>query len=76
MSPKVAVGFKLQLERAEKLVIRSPNSWPAYHHGTRGFRFRRYPFVMAYVVRDGRVLVVAVAHTRQHPDYWRNRLSD
>ena len=32
----------------------------------------RFPFKVVYVVRGRAVLVVAVAHTSRHPDYWKN----
>ena len=59
---------------AEELVQRSPEAWAAYFHGTRGFRFQKYPFVLAYVIRGGTVFVVALAHTSLEPGYWRERL--
>ena len=34
----------------------------------------RFPFKVVYVVRGRHVLVVAVAHTSRHPDYWKSRL--
>lgn len=40
----------------------------------RCFTLRRFPFrVVTAIVRDAR-LVVAVAHTRREPGYWRERL--
>ena len=72
----VAERFKLELERAEELVERSPEAWGSYLHGTKGFRFRGFPFVMAYIIRDERLIVIAVAHTRRRPSYWRDRLPE
>jgi plasmid stabilization system protein ParE len=74
VDPEVAERFKLELDRAERLVQRSPQAWGRYLHDTRGFRFRGFPFVMTYIVRDERIIVVAIAHTRRRPGYWRNRL--
>jgi hypothetical protein len=34
----------------------------------------RFPFKVVYVVRSRLVLVVAIAHTSRHPDYWKFRL--
>lgn len=69
VNSEVGERFKLELDRAEKLVQRSPDSWGPYFHGTQGFRFRGFPFVMAYIVRDERIIVIAVAHTRRTPGY-------
>jgi plasmid stabilization system protein ParE len=76
IDPEVGDRFKLELDRAEQFVGRSPEAWGPYLHDTRGFRFRGFPFVMAYIVRDERIIVIAVAHTRRKPGYWRDRLPD
>ena len=59
---------------AEELVQRSPESWAAYLPETRGFRFQKFPFVLAYIIRGQQVFIVALAHTKRKPGYWRERL--
>ncbi len=36
----------------------------------------RFHYDVIYIVRDDEVLVVAVAHQRRKPGYWRRRLTD
>jgi hypothetical protein len=36
----------------------------------------RYPISLVYRVRDSEIQVIAVAHGRRHPEYWRSRLRD
>ena len=72
----LAVRFKKELLRAETLVKRSPNMWSVYFNKTQGFRFRGFPLVLAYVIREQRIIVVALAHTRARPGYWKDRLND
>ena len=74
IAPVVGEQFKREFEHAEELVQRSPDSWAAYLLETRGFRFQKFPFVLAYIIRDERVLIVALAHTKRKPGYWRERL--
>ena len=71
---QVGQKFKLELERAEQRVLSSPSSWGPYFHGTKGFRFRGFPFVLAYVFNDASVTVIAMAHTRRRPGYWKKRI--
>jgi plasmid stabilization system protein ParE len=71
--PRVAVAFAKDLERALERVIEAPGRWPAYLHGTRRVLLKRYPFQVVYRDEPTRILVVAVAHTRQRPGYWKNR---
>jgi hypothetical protein len=72
---EVCQRFKVELDRAESLILRSPNSWAPYFHSTRGFRFNGFPFVLAYIQRNERIIAVALAHTRRRPGYWSRRLS-
>ena len=72
----VGERFKRELERAEELVGRSPAAWGRYFHDTQGFRFRSFPVVMVYVVREEQIIVIAIAHTRRRPGYWRERLAE
>ena len=71
---RLADKFKLELARAERLVLRSPATWGPYLHGSNGFRFRGFPFVMAFIEHDEHIYVVALAHTRRRPGYWEARL--
>lgn len=76
IDPDLGVRFKLELDRAEGLVQWSPETWSRYFHDTQGFRFRGFPFVMTYVIRGDRIIVIALAHTRRRPGYWPDRLDD
>ncbi len=40
----------------------------------RKWALRRYPFCLFYVVVDAGVVILAVAHVRRRPGYWRSRL--
>lgn len=71
---QVAQKFKIELDRAERLVLRSPSAWGPYLHGTKGFRFRGFPFVLAYTHHRERIIVIALAHTRRRPGYWKKRI--
>ncbi len=74
IDPNVAQKFKRELDRAERLVSRSPAAWASYFHGTSGFRFRGFPFVMAYILREESIFVIALAHSRRRPGYWKKRI--
>jgi toxin ParE1/3/4 len=42
-------------------------------YGFRRVLLRRFPFTIIYTVELSLILVVAVAHQRRAPDYWRGR---
>jgi hypothetical protein len=73
-SSTAAIDFFEQLRHAEQMVQQSPEHWGSYLHGTRVYRLNRFPYGLVYQVREGYILVVAVAHLNRKPGYWKDRL--
>lgn len=71
-SDPAAAGFKQELERAVA-VAEAPQRWPAGVAGTRRFVLRRYPVCLVCRERPSSVQIIAVAHGRRRPGYWRDR---
>ena len=69
-----AQGFLEELGRAVEVVSETPGRWPQYRVGTRRYIFPRFPYFLVYRLLNDRVEVVAVAHGRRRPGYWRSRL--
>jgi len=69
-----ARGFREQLRRAIDAVTANSRTWPRYGSRARRYVFPRYPFSLVYILRGEDVEVVAVAHGRRRPGYWRSRL--
>lgn len=73
-SGQAARGFLTSLEQAITAVAEAPDRYPKTRHGCRRFVFlNRYPFDLVFRVDGERIHVVAVAHHRRRPGYWRNR---
>ena len=72
-SDSAAQAFLAELDAAVAQIIESPERWPAFLKGTRRYLFRRFPFFLVYRVASDVVQVVAVAHARRRPGYWRSR---
>jgi plasmid stabilization system protein ParE len=72
-SSTAAVRFSHELDAAEAAILERPEAWPAAGEGNRQYLLRRFPFRVIYRVDDARVLILAVAHARRRPDYWRHR---
>ena len=70
----VADELRSLVESAESSIERSPESCAPYLHDTRGYRFKKFPFVLAYIIREDQIFFVALAHTSRRPGYWRDRL--
>jgi plasmid stabilization system protein ParE len=73
-SQSAAAGFVAEIEDAIELIAERPMRWSSGKSGTRRFILRRFPFVVIYRVEGVRVQVVAIAHGRRRPGYWRDRL--
>lgn len=78
-----SLGERLSAEiTAGVLFIRRwPEAASAYHGRSRLPYIRRkridvFPYGIIYIVRDAEVIVVAYAHERRRPGYWRGRLAD
>lgn len=72
-SDAAAAAFLTELDRAIESIAEAPDRWPQYLHQTRRFLLRRFPFSVVYRRVGDRVQVVAVAHGRRRPGYWRSR---
>jgi plasmid stabilization system protein ParE len=73
-SPSAALAFSDEIDIAEEAIVQSPEAWPAHDHGTRRYLLRRFPYSVVYRVESTRVLLVAVAHAKRRPGYWKSRV--
>ena len=72
-SPQAASRFQAALEAALEQIAQSPDRYPVYLHGTRFRLLRRFPYIVVYRQLADRLQVVAVAHGRRRPGYWKRR---
>ena len=72
-SPVAADAFETEVGRAVQLIGDAPERWPKYMSGTRRFLLRRFPFYLVYRLHEGSIEVIAVAHGRRRPGYWKGR---
>jgi plasmid stabilization system protein ParE len=68
-----ATRFRRELDRAVDLLSERPEAGSPYVGNTRRVLLRRFPFFVVYRVLVERVHIVAVAHARRRPGYWRER---
>jgi plasmid stabilization system protein ParE len=55
-------------------VAQQPQRWPKYFHGTQRFILYRFPFSIIYRDELFSISIIAVAHHKRRPGYWRERL--
>ena len=72
-SPPAAEAFLDELDLAVERVREAPHRWPRYGKGARRYILPRFPFSMIYRMKAELLEVVAVAHHRRKPGYWKSR---
>lgn len=73
-SVAAAEGFREELRHAVEMVSTAPGRWPRFSGRTRRYVFPRFPYSLVYRMFVNDVEVVAVAHGKRRPGYWRSRL--
>ena len=69
-----AQAFEAELDHAILAIGEAPSRWVRHIAHTRRFVLHRFPFSIVYFELPASVLVLAVAHGRRRPGYWRTRL--
>ena len=73
-SERAGNAFLSELDRAIVGISESPHRWRTHLHGTPRYIMRRFPFLVIYQESGATLAVVAVAHARRRPAYWRDRV--
>jgi plasmid stabilization system protein ParE len=73
-SRRAAQRFLNELGRAIEQVSEHPEQHPAFVFGTRRIVLSKFPYVIVFRETATAVQIVAIAHGRRRPGYWRNRV--
>jgi plasmid stabilization system protein ParE len=69
----LASDFEREIERGIRLISQNPLRWPRYDNERRRLIVRKFPYSIIYELHGEDVVVLAVAHGKRKPDYWRDR---
>jgi plasmid stabilization system protein ParE len=75
-NPEAARAFLNELDVAIERIADAPGLWPISHHGVRQYLMRRFPYVVVYRETQSSIEIVAVAHGRRRPGYWKSQTMD
>jgi toxin ParE1/3/4 len=70
----VASGFAQEMTRAIEAISEAPRRWPVANRDIRKYPLHRFPFAVFYREISSGVQVIAVAHGRRKPGYWKKRV--
>ena len=63
----------LAFDGAVNDIVLAPEPWPAFA-GLRRYMLDRFPYNIVFRFDDDQIEVLAFAHHRRRPDYWRRRV--
>jgi len=69
-----ASKFAAAVNRAMDMIVEAPQRWPTSCNGTRRFLLQKFPFAIVYRELPTVIQMVAIAHTRRKPGYWKQRI--
>ena len=67
-----AKAFRTEVFDTIDALSQTPLSWPVDEEGNRKRLVRRFPYSVWFEVQGNTVTVLAVAHHRRKPGYWRS----
>jgi len=73
-SPKAALDFIEELDRAAETIREAPHRWQLGKNNTRRFLLWRFPFSVVYSEQESVITIWAVAHGSRRPEYWAGRV--
>ncbi|SPD74525.1 conserved hypothetical protein [uncultured Desulfobacterium sp.] len=74
-SSSAADAYLAELDFAVEAIAKNPKMGSRYVHGTRRYIFHRFPFYLVYRETREKIEIIAVAHGRRRPGYWKNRMA-
>ncbi len=73
--PQLGAQFLASAEKALLVLLQAPDRWHIIDADVRRSAMRRFPYFIYYRILPDHLRILAFAHHRRHPDYWRERLS-
>jgi plasmid stabilization system protein ParE len=73
ISLELAQSYKNEIDKAVGKIADNPERWPVFGRSFRWVRTKRFPYILYYQIHEENVEVLAVAHSRRRPGYWKRR---
>ncbi|MTV38450.1 type II toxin-antitoxin system RelE/ParE family toxin [Duganella radicis] len=69
----LAQAFITEFERVANLVQSNPLLGATYQRKWHRYFLSKFPFTLVYQIRADELVILAVAHNRRRPGYWKKR---
>jgi len=73
-SPSTADDFVASVYAGIYDICGAPQRWPKHSHNARRYLLARFPFSVIYLDKPDMVKIIAVAHHKRRPAYWKRRV--
>ncbi len=69
----LAEALLREVVSAKNGIARFPDAWRQLGGGLRSYALHRFPYSIVYRAGHDEILIVAYAHFKRRPGYWKNR---
>ncbi len=69
----LGASFLDKIENTMEEILATPTTYPLISKEVRQKLIDRFPYSFLYVIEEDLIRVIAVAHQKRRPEYWRNR---
>lgn len=70
----LGLDFETEIQRSVQSIVEHPERWRLRPDGTRRCLTHRFPYLVVYAYENGHVWILAFAHCKRRPAYWRSRI--
>jgi plasmid stabilization system protein ParE len=73
-NPGAAEAFLAEVRRSFQQIVSHPQLYPAFTKNTRRRVVEGFLYSVIFQMKDGVIVIVAVAHAKRRPGYWNERI--
>lgn len=73
ISPKLEKRFLSHVDKVFNNILKSPSTYPYESKTSQKVLMYKFPYIILYEQYEDFIMVLAIFHTRQHPDKLTNR---
>lgn len=71
--PGLGLDFLNEVQSGLAAISKLPTLWPVRKDGTRRYLVHRFPYLVIYMYYEDQIWVIAFAHCKRNPKYWKER---
>ena len=70
----LGLDLEAEIERSIRTIRDFPERWPLREDGSRRYLTHRFPYLVVYAYMKDRIWIIAIAHCKRRPGYWKDRI--